>query len=334
MLGAIIGDIAGSTKRTGMEELLGQKCHITGNSVMMLAAGKEVAESFIRSKPIGGPGIADRMTVLGKAYAKAGYNDTIVKWIFGRKVSFDHNQDIYAVVSTVSIGTYVKDKEEITDSVQTITDIIQYNNEACVKGAEAINAVIYMAKNGKTIGEIRKTVKKKYYPLDFTIKKIRSTFKYDESSSTNVPVAIEAFLESNSFENAIERAISAGGNTAAIASLTGAMAEAYYGVPVYLVSEVLKYLDAPLLKILYEFEEVFPTKLADTGAVKTVFEAMESMIPMQVNDLGEETKDFGFYKKVLKQFGKRERQKRIAVRYILLMGVAVILAFAFRRFMG
>jgi type I restriction enzyme M protein len=46
-----------------------------------------------------------------------------------------------------------------------------------------------------------------------------------------MPVALAAFFESDSFEDAIRSAIGLGGDSDTIAAITGSIAEAYYGVP-------------------------------------------------------------------------------------------------------
>lgn len=47
----------------------------------------------------------------------------------------------------------------------------------------------------------------------------------------NSPSSYRSFLESGSFEDAIRTAISVGGDSDTLAAITGAIAEAYYGVP-------------------------------------------------------------------------------------------------------
>ena len=46
-----------------------------------------------------------------------------------------------------------------------------------------------------------------------------------------MPEAIIAFLESNSFEDALRNAVSLGGDSATLACITGGIAEAFYGMP-------------------------------------------------------------------------------------------------------
>ena len=55
-----------------------------------------------------------------------------------------------------------------------------------------------------------------------------------------MPEAIIAFLESNSFEDALRNAVSLGGDSATLACITGGIAEAFYGMPSELPQKTLK----------------------------------------------------------------------------------------------
>ena len=46
-----------------------------------------------------------------------------------------------------------------------------------------------------------------------------------------VPVAVSCFLASNSFEDAVRKSVIVGGDSDTIGAITGALAEAYYGIP-------------------------------------------------------------------------------------------------------
>ena len=102
-----------------------------------------------------------------------------------------------------------------------------------------------------------------YYPLDFTLDQIRPTYKYDVSCQGSVPQALEAFFESTSFEDAIRNAVSIGGDSDTIAARTGAIAEAFFGVPEWTRERLEeRWLRGDLREIIYEFEKVYPPKLA------------------------------------------------------------------------
>ena len=60
---------------------------------------------------------------------------------------------------------------------------------------------------------------------------IRESYEFDVTCGGTMPVALSAFFESTDFEDAIRNAVSVGGDSDTIAAVTGALAEAYYGVP-------------------------------------------------------------------------------------------------------
>ena len=68
---------------------------------------------------------------------------------------------------------------------------------------------------------------------------------------------MQAFFESHSFEDAIRNAISIGGDSDTLAAITGAVAEAYYGMTERKVQDVSERLDKTLLKILSDFRNRF-----------------------------------------------------------------------------
>ena len=90
--------------------------------------------------------------------------------------------------------------------------------------------------------------------LNFTLDEIRLTYEFDSSCQGSVPQAIVAFLEANSFEDAIRNAISIGGDADTIAAITGSIAEAYFSIPEEIAEKALLYLDELQLDILQRFE--------------------------------------------------------------------------------
>ena len=98
--------------------------------------------------------------------------------------------------------------------------------------------------------------------LDFTLDTIRPFYQFDVTCMGTVPPAIVAFLEATGFETAIRNAISIGGDSDTLAACTGAIAEAYFGIPVLMCERAKMYLDKRLLSILTEFEKAFPPKIS------------------------------------------------------------------------
>lgn len=76
-------------------------------------------------------------------------------------------------------------------------------------------------------------------------------------TSYSVPPAIEAFLESDSYETAIRKAISIGGDSDTIACMTGGIAQAYYRhIPKEIYHKGIYLLDIDLKKIVKHFNEL------------------------------------------------------------------------------
>jgi ADP-ribosylglycohydrolase len=65
-----------------------------------------------------------------------------------------------------------------------------------------------------------------------------------------VPEAIIAFLESDSFEDAIRNAISLGGDSDTLAAITGGIADAMYGVPSEIAANAFERLDDKLTSVI------------------------------------------------------------------------------------
>ena len=68
-----------------------------------------------------------------------------------------------------------------------------------------------------------------------------------------MPVALAAFFDSDSFEDAIRNAISVGGDSDTIAAITGSIAEAFYGVPEEIWQEARSRLTDELAEIVDKF---------------------------------------------------------------------------------
>ena len=95
------------------------------------------------------------------------------------------------------------------------------------------------------------------YDLSRACDEIRPYYCHVETCQQTVPEAIIAFLESGDFESAIRGAISIGGDSDTIAAMTGALAEAAYGVPYIIRREAFSRLPLILKGIVEEFESKY-----------------------------------------------------------------------------
>ena len=98
------------------------------------------------------------------------------------------------------------------------------------------------------------------YSCLVTLDAIRPGYEFDVTCQGSVPQALEAFFESTGFEDAVRNAVSIGGDSDTVAAITGAVAEAFYGIPDDLRQRSLPYLDERLRGLLLEFEAQFPVR--------------------------------------------------------------------------
>lgn len=260
MLGAIIGDIAGSRfewKNIKSKEfdLLTHRCHVTDDSIMSLAVAKALVVCRNDYSVLGKMAIK-YMQEIGRPYPHCGYGGHFYKWIYSDDPQPYNSWGNGSAMRVSACGFVGKSLQEVINLSRVVTEV-SHNHREGIKGAEATAVAIYLARTGSSIIEIRDYIDKHYYPMNFTLDSIRDEYHFDVSCQGSVPQAIMAFLESNSFEDAIRNAISIGGDSDTIAAICGGIAEAYYGIPVDIRKHALTFLDQRLLDVLNEFESIF-----------------------------------------------------------------------------
>ena len=150
---------------------------------------------------------------------------------------------------------YTNSLEECLDFAKASAEVT-HNHPEGIKGAVCTAGATYLARTRATMDEI-KTFVAKYYEINFTLDEIRPTYQFNETCQDTVPQAMQAFFESISFEDAIRNAISIGGDSDTLAAITGAVAEAYYGMTEREVRSVADRLDSTLLNVLNDFRNRF-----------------------------------------------------------------------------
>ena len=261
MLGAIIGDIVGSrfewnNNRSKEFEFLTYKCFATDDSVMSLA----LAQAILVSKPDYsdlGKNAVECMQAVGRNYPDCGYGVAFRDWVFSDNPQPYNSYGNGAAMRVSAAGFAAQSSEEAKLISKKVTEVT-HNHPEGIKGAEATAVAIYMAKTGCSMLEIRDYVDANYYPMNFTLDQIRTTYEFNETCQDTVPQALMAFFESTGFEDAIRNAISIGGDSDTIAAICGGVAEAYYGIPTDIRKHALTFLDKRMLQILVAFENKYP----------------------------------------------------------------------------
>ena len=156
-----------------------------------------------------------------------------------------------SAMRTSAIG-WLYDDMETTLRVAETAAAITHNHPEGIKGAQAVSAAIFMARNGASKDDIKEFISAKFnYNLDLSWDSLHQNYGWDSSCQGTVPQAIVSFLASDDFESAIRRAISIGGDSDTLACITGSIAEAYYkDIPEYMVSKAKSLLPVRFKKVL------------------------------------------------------------------------------------
>ena len=265
MLGAIIGDIVGSIYefrniKTKDFDFMPKQTFFTDDSVMTIAIGKALLESNEDYSDLEKRVVKD-MVSIGIMYPGSGYGRMFYHWLFRDQTPYGSYGN-GAPMRVSACGIVGQTLEEVKELSHIVTGV-SHNHPESYKAAEATAVSVFLARQGMDKVELMQYVQKHYYPLDFTCDGIRETYKFDPTAQGTTPQALQAFFESTDFENAIRIAISIGGDSDTLAAITGAVAEAYYGIPHKWAQLAKQKLTPQLKRILHDFHQQYPTCITD-----------------------------------------------------------------------
>ena len=232
MYGAIIGDIVGSVYewnsiKTKDFPLFSHKSTFTDDSVMTVAIAKAILRSRWEGIPFRETAV-EEMQTFGRRYPNRGYGGRFHSWLNSRHPKPYGSYGNGSAMRVSPCGLIARSLDE-TVSLASESAETTHNHPEGIKGAAAVAAAIYLARTGADKAEIREYLQKEYYTLEKTLDEIRPGYHFDVTCQGSVPEALTAFLESDSYEDAIRGAVSLGGDRDTQAAIAGSVAWAYYG---------------------------------------------------------------------------------------------------------
>lgn len=270
MLGAIIGDIVGSKYefnniKTKDFPLFSSDSVYTDDSIMTIAVARALLYSREEKRDFKEI-LVREMQTLGRKYPypKGGYGNRFAQWL---QAEAPQPYNSFGNGSAMRVSPCGLIAVELTEalSLAKASAEVTHNHPEGVKGAQAVAGAVFLAKRKSEKKYIADFISTNFYDLDFTLDEIRNTYYFNETCQGTVPQAIVAFLESESFEDAIRNAVSLGGDSDTLTAITGSIAWAYYS-PTYdayndkdfsgFCEEVKKLLPDEFWNTVQEFEEV------------------------------------------------------------------------------
>lgn len=258
MLGAIIGDIAGSIyefnniKTEDFTPFEG-KCFFTDDTVMTVAVADALMSGKRDPKKTEACMIKS-MKKFGKSYPNAGYGGRFSAWLLNPDPKPYDSFGNGSAMRVSPVAWYFHSLEKVQQFAE-ISAKVTHDHPEGIKGASAVATAIFMARNGRDKDYIKRYIELKYhYDFSKTLDEIRPSYNFDETCQGTVPVAFEVFFEAESFEDTLKKAISIGGDSDTLAAIACSIAEGFYPIPKELKEKALAVLDRKILSMLKKWD--------------------------------------------------------------------------------
>lgn len=283
MIGAIIGDVIGSVyegdKRRAKEknfELFSFKSRCTDDTIMSIAVGQALVNTYKESniEKIQEE-LVKQLQLFGRLYPNAGYGRKFKEWIFEENPE-PYNSFGNGSAMRVSPVFWLYDNLQDINKYAEITASVTHNHEEGIKGACAIASAIYLANEKKSKNDIKEYIEKNFgYNLKSMAQITEEDINHGASCQITVPVAIQAFLEGEDFEDVLRIAIFAGGDADTVACMACSIAEVYYEIPNELLEFAYSKMDNCLKKSFRDILTIINRKNRLNDNLKKVFTLLE-----------------------------------------------------------
>lgn len=254
MIGAIAGDIIGSVyerQRIKSKDfpLFQPGCTFTDDTVLTVA----IADAILHDRPY-----LDAVLKFGRRYPHAGYGGTFIRWLREENPQPYNSWGNGSAMRASPIGFAFSTVEEVLRQAKLSAEI-SHNHPEGIKGAQAAALAVFLARKGYQKEKIRARLTAEFaYDLSRTVDDIRPAYAFDVSCQGSVPEAIIAFLDADSYEDAVRNAVSLGGDSDTLACIAGGIAEAFYGeVPPEIQKKAQSYLPPDLWQVTELFYRQF-----------------------------------------------------------------------------
>lgn len=269
MFGAIYGDVIGSyyenhcTKEYDFP--FQADSSFTDDSVLIAAVCRAILND---------PSEVRRFRLKGRAFAyaaqyrqyysyfpHAGFGNLFSEWARSSTFYKVNSYANGAAMRVIPIG-YAYETLEQTLLQAKASCLYTHNHREAIRGAQAVAAAVFLARNGHTKAEIQEEIGRKFgYDLSRSVEEIRKTHVFNSRASYSVPPAIIAFVRSEDYESAIRNAVSLGGDADTQACIAGGIAEAFYReIPAHIRRFCDGKIDGTIRSVVREFEERYEKK--------------------------------------------------------------------------
>ena len=278
MLGAIIGDIAGSKYEFNNTfdydfEMFGEGCDFTDDTICTVAIADAIQN---------GRSYQESLLDWCRRYPspKGAYGGRFAGWIHSLDPQPYNSFGNGSAMRVSPVAWLFDDLSQVLEEAEK-TALPTHNHPEGIKGAKAVaHAIWHFLKsrfsekskdseneetkglkneNAKASKDENETIQgfmsiaRSYYE-DFDTR-VYPKGKFDETCMDAVPLSFYLLSQASSFEDAIRLAISHGGDSDTIGAIVGSIAEARFGIPQEMKEKALSYLPDDMKDIWNQFAE-------------------------------------------------------------------------------
>ena len=278
MLGAILGDIAGSKYEFNNTfdydfEMFGKGCDFTDDTICTVA----IADAILN-----GRSYQESLLDWCRRYPspKGAYGGRFAGWIRSLNPQPYNSFGNGSAMRVSPVAWLFDDLSQVLEEAEK-TALPTHNHPEGIKGAQAVaHAIWHFRKsrfseeskdseneetkglkneNAKASKDENETIQgfmsiaRSYYE-DFDTR-VYPKGKFDETCMDAVPLSFYLLSQASSFEDAIRLAISHGGDSDTIGAIVGSIAEARFGIPQEMKEKALSYLPDDMKDIWKQFAE-------------------------------------------------------------------------------
>lgn len=247
MLGAIIGDIVGSRFEFNNTDkynfkLFANGCSYTDDTICTVA----VADAILSGKSY-----EERLHHWCRMFPHpmGGYGGSFARWVASDDPQPYNSFGNGSAMRVSPVAWAFNDLDKILSEAEK-TAIVTHDHPEGVKGAVAVAHAIYHLRTTHDLAGLE-SVMNAYYP-DFMSGNYAPGV-FNETCQGTVPVCLKILISSSSFEDAIRKAVSWGGDSDTIGAIVGSMAEAQWGIPRDIVMQALKMIAGNMVKVVNDF---------------------------------------------------------------------------------
>lgn len=271
MLGAIIGDIAGSAYEFNPTndynfEMFPPEANFTDDTICTMA----VADAIVSGSDFGRT-LQD--WCLRYPSPMGGYGGRFREWVFSPEPRPYGSFGNGSAMRVSPAGEWADTVEEAQD-LALRSALPTHNHPDGIAGAVAVATAIFdcraLAESAlpltrenilhKGLGRAITSGRYASCPEDFSVDLAAARNRFDETCQGTVPVAFAIILESSSFEDAIRRAVSLGADADTLAAIVGSIAEHLWPIPPAIQTAALSRLPAEFRTLLTRFATLSPNR--------------------------------------------------------------------------